>query len=79
MMSVLTLGLIKKTVIWTLCPSLTKPQKQDQRSVSPTIPSQVSTVTYTASQCTKHVRGAAHQELLSRTKALHASEHNEKS
>ena len=47
----------------------------------PTIPNQVGTVTHTVSQPqhTKCVRGAAHQELLSRTKALHAAERNEKS
>ena len=47
----------------------------------PTIPNQVGTVTHNASQPqrTKRVRGAAHQELLSRTKALCAAERNEKS
>src|ERR1700761_1073861 len=77
-MSVLTLGSMKKTPIWTLRPSPTKPLKQNQRSVSPTIPGQVSTVAYTASQRTKRVRGAAHQELLSRTKALCAAERNDR-
>ena len=44
----------------------------------PYLPDQVSTVTYTASQRTKRVRGAAHQELLSRTKALRAAERNDR-